>query len=498
MKIKIKYIVSALLIIVAASSCDDWLDVTSSDEIRAEDQFNSEAGFKDALIGVYISMTNPSAYSKDMTWNMVDILSHQYASLPAIADYADVQEFHFKSTKSIPQIKAVWTQMYNCIANINSELKYMDDNGNILNPINYSLIKGELLGLRAFLHFDLMRLFGHNNVANRTDIASKYAIPYVSNYSKNMTAQLSYEETFNLMLADIDEALELLKEDPVYNEPNRSPDYYNEVNSDGFYDNRENRMNYYAVQALKARVLMWKGGQDRIAEAGTIAKNIIADASVSFINPETFDITNDPILYNEHLFNLNITAFTDIVDPYLDASEAVNKNAIFLSSTIATELYETDSVNIGLVDIRYNTLLEDQTLGKACVKLRQEGGTTNNKNGHKNMMPLIKLSEMYYIAAEAELKKASPNIPEAIQLLNTVRASRGIIQEIPLTVDAETATKELEKEYQKEFVCEGQLFFYYKRNGIEKLPGVSAEIVMDDEEYMLPFPDVELEFGRIQ
>lgn len=497
MKISIKHIISALAIVFAASACDNWLDVTSSDEIRAEDQFNSEAGFKNALTGVYINMTDPEAYSKDMTWNMVDILSQQYAPLSTSAQYNEIQDFRYETTRSLSQIEAVWTRMYNCIANINAELSYMDENGDVLDPINYSIIRGELLGLRAFLHFDLMRLFGHSNVASRSDIASKFAIPYVSDYAKDMTAQLTYEKTFDLMLADIDEALGLLKDDPIYNDANRPSGYYTEVNRDGFYDNRENRMNYYAVQALKARVLMWAGGQSNIGEAGTIAKDVIANSSSRLINPETFNVANDPILYQEHLFNLNITAFTDIVDEYLDGNMASNYNTVYLSATTAQDLYETDSVNIGVVDIRYNSLLEDQTIGKVCVKLRQQGGTVRNLN-HSNMMPLIKLSEMYYIAAESDLEKAAPNISEAIQFLNTVRASRGIIQEIPVDADAETANAELIKEYRKEFVCEGQLFFFYKRKGMENIPGLSAENIIDDEEYMLPFPDGELEFGRVQ
>ena len=256
-------------------------------------------------------------------------------------------------------------------------------------------------------------------------------------------------------------------------------------------------MNYYAVEALKARVLLWQGGAENIATAGTIAEDVIANAPVDLINSESYGISTDPILYPEHLFSLNVTAFFNIVDPYLSASDATNYNALFLSSTTAQSLYETDSVNIGVVDIRYNTLLEDQTQGKVCVKLRQSGASTRNLM-HKNMMPLIKLSEMYYIEAESDMKKAAPNLTAAIGLLNTVRASRGIIQEIPVDANAETVNEELIKEYRKEFVCEGQLFFFYKRNGMTTIPGISSEKIMDDKEYMLPFPDSELEFGRVQ
>jgi hypothetical protein len=58
---------------------------------------------------------------------------------------------------------------------------------------------------------------------------------------------------------------------------------------------------------------------------------------------------------------------------------------------------------------------------------------------------------------------------------------------------------ELQKEYRKEFISEGQLFFYYKRNGLTQMPGLSAQIIADDRIYRLPYPDNEIEFGnRVQ
>ncbi len=499
MKNRLKYIFGGLLIIFLSSSCEKWLDVTSDTEIRAEDQFKTEAGFKDALMGVYINMTDPSLYAKDLSFNMIELLAQQYATLPSLAVYDYVQRYEYESSYASPRIDAVWNKTYNTIANINSALSYIDKNSSVLHPINYSIIKGELLGLRAFLHFDLLRIYGVSNLGRRDDLAGKVTIPYVKEYSKDLTQQKSYAQTIGLMLDDIDEALLLLEDDPVYPDPTRPEGYYNDVLVDDFLYSRQNRFNYYAAMALKARVLLWEGTPESIAEAGVAAETVIDNTSgwADLIIADDYNITTDPVLYQEHIFNLNVTAFEDIVDVYLDASDPVNYNALYILPANAESLFEVSNPDIGGVDIRYQILLESQSLGKVCVKLRQHQGAVYNAESY-NIVPLMKISEMYYIAAESALRKSSPELNKTIDYLNTVRLSRGILEEIPSDADEATLTDEIYKEYRKEFISEGQLFFYYKRLGMIDFPGLSSSITADDNIYMLPYPDSELSFGRIQ
>jgi hypothetical protein len=61
---------------------------------------------------------------------------------------------------------------------------------------------------------------------------------------------------------------------------------------------------------------------------------------------------------------------------------------------------------------------------------------------------------------------------------------------------AEEAMEEIKKEYRKEFMLEGVMFYYYKRTGAEMLPNM--ETAMTDTEYVLPYPEFELQNGRIQ
>ncbi|WP_299702713.1 RagB/SusD family nutrient uptake outer membrane protein [uncultured Pontibacter sp.] len=491
MLIKVKNTIAGLLILLSTTACQEWLDVTPSAQIRQEEQFKTETGFKDALIGTYISMAAPELYAKDMTWNMVDLFSQQYATLPTLAAYNELQRFQYKSNRSMPRVDALWNKSYNVIANINNALGFIEKNKEVLHPISHDIIKGELLGLRAFLHFDLMRLYGYGNMANRTDVSSKLAIPYVTEYSKDLTPQLTYSQTFELMAKDIETALGLLKADPIYPNAERPAGFYEAVNRDGFFSQREQRMNYYAVKALQARMLLWQGGADKLNAARLAAEEVINSSPARLIVSESYPVSADPTLHPEHLFSLNVTAFADIVERYLNAESSTNYDALFLTTSAAAEIYETSNVNIGVADVRYNTLLESQSRGLVSKKLRQRGITRTN------ILPLIKLPEMYFIAAEYYANTGE--LSTAIDLLNRVRSSRGIIHQIPEDASQDEVKLELFKEHRKEFVSEGQLFFYYKRLGSTTIPGLSATTEVGDKIYVLPYPDSEIEFGnRIQ
>lgn len=75
---------------------------------------------------------------------------------------------------------------------------------------------------------------------------------------------------------------------------------------------------------------------------------------------------------------------------------------------------------------------------------------------YSSFMPLIRLSEMYYIAAECE-----PKVSDGNSWLNQIRTLRGL-PEITITDENELMSK-LRIEYLREFWGEGQIFFMYKR-----------------------------------
>ena len=75
------------------------------------------------------------------------------------------------------------------------------------------------------------------------------------------------------------------------------------------------------------------------------------------------------------------------------------------------------------------------------------------KYNNMNYIPLFKLSELYLIAAECA------DGEDAYWYLNQLRNHRGL-SSIEHTKDIESY---IYQEYRREFLGEGQLFFYYKR-----------------------------------
>ncbi|MDD5894991.1 MAG: hypothetical protein PUC79_01675, partial [Prevotellaceae bacterium] len=56
------------------ASCNDWLDVNPSTEVDKSQIMSSEAGFADAVSGVYVNMTSDELYGKNLTWYGVELM----------------------------------------------------------------------------------------------------------------------------------------------------------------------------------------------------------------------------------------------------------------------------------------------------------------------------------------------------------------------------------------------------------------------------------------
>lgn len=491
MKKVARYIAVSLLLIQAVA-CNDWLDVKPKSEVQAEEQFKTEGGFKDALIGAYLGMTEEALYAKDMSWHFVDILAQQYELVPTSSNI-EIMDYNFNDLKVSPRIEQMWLKAYNVVANINQALKYMEKNREVLHPANYAIIKGEFLALRVYLHLDLMRLFGYGNLTNRMELLSKKTIPYVTEVSKQVPLQRSYQETFALMNRDLNDAIELLKADPFYKGTDRPMlGDLSHLNIDGFYDSRMMRMNYYAALALKARLALWEGNTTVALQA---ANEVIGQMPNNWIVVDNLfgALQNRDLTFStEHIFCLNVVKL-DKVNNYLDKNKlGGNTELLSVSMNRLKEIYEL-SDNIGVSDWRYMYVYDKENEPCVSRKLMQPEGY---KSEYANRLPMIKLSEIYYIAAECLLNDVNLNTALARDYLNLVREHRGITVEIAENADVAMLNEEIVKEYRKEFVGEGQLFYFYKRKGIAYIPGTSVELT--DARVVLPYPDVELDFGQKQ
>lgn len=242
-----------------------------------------------------------------------------------------------------------------------------------------------------------------------------------------------------------------------------------------------------------ARAYLWKGDTENAKRyAGEIIDLMESSASslpFSWINPSSVasgaDRKNqDRIFSSEHIFNLVIDDWEDTSNNYLTENASIK---IFKPGNAKTdEIFETNR-GLGndyrrLDGVGYTIIGEDYY---PCKLWYVEGSAYNN------LVPLIRLTEMYYIMAEC-LKDTDP--ARAIELLETVRSNR-IPDVTPLstTLTADQIQEEIFKEYRKEFLQEGQLFYYYKRRNEANIPG--ASVTPTKNVYVIPLPESENQFG---
>src|SRR5690606_38379174 len=97
---------------------------------------------------------------------------------------------------------------YKAIAQANFVLANIEDNKSVLSPGAYNIIKGEALGMRAFLHFDLLRLFAPALLDGSN--SGTPAIPYVDEFTVTPSPRLTLAAALDKVEADLKAAEELL------------------------------------------------------------------------------------------------------------------------------------------------------------------------------------------------------------------------------------------------------------------------------------------------
>ena len=147
-------------VLITLTSCNNWLDTGSSTQIRGDELLKTESGFLDALTGIYINMSSTSMYGKNMTSYVVDMLAQPYTDFRSTSNERSyIMGGKYNDAQATPFIEGMWNNTYKTIASINNELKFVEANEDeVLSPFVQSMIKGELLALRAFLHLDLLFL----------------------------------------------------------------------------------------------------------------------------------------------------------------------------------------------------------------------------------------------------------------------------------------------------------------------------------------------------
>lgn len=448
------------------SSCNKWLDVQPKTELKQEDLFSTQEGFYEAMTGAYVSMTDEATYGRELTIGMLSVMASDYSvqssSAQAVEFLRPVENFDYEKGQFKSMIAQLWLKQYNTIAQVNAVLENIDAKKHLFTGENYNLVKGEALALRAYIHFDLLRLFAPSYL---TKDGQKY-MPYVSTYGRKSTPFSDVDGVINAAIKDLDEAEALMINDPI--------------GKTGIAD-RQIRMNLYAAKGLKARIYMYMGNKPL---AFAKAKEVIDANKVRLMVAGT-DINIDRTFHTEHLFSIFKDRHDVRVVSWLKEGEGVGNGSVPYYYTIAAKLTGNIFKNQS-TDVRSKMPMIMPFAGNVMPhKYIYEDLASSTPGIKKNYIPLLRISEIYYIAAEA-----APDANTGIEYLNKVLASRGL-QTVGLLADLNA---ELKTEYRKEFFTEGQTFYYYKRLNANQIDD-SPVTQMTAKTYILPLPDDEKIFG---
>lgn len=495
-----KRILSYITLIVFSAlslSCSKWLEGTSSTQVSDEKMFSSKNGFHEALTGVYISMASTDCYGRNFTFYANELSAVRYNTIEQ-STFKSWSQHMFDNVVTSPYLETMWQSAYFTIANVNKILYELERRRDVINnEWEYSMIKGEMLAVRAFVHFDLMRMFGLNEWTGEN--ATKLTIPYVTEYTLAATPQKSYAETKLLLTKDIEEALKCLESDPVRGVfPEDFDTYYN---ADGFWSNRRYHLNYYALKALEARVMLWAGDYE---QAAVCASDVIENALeklelVKWVNPDeevkkTNNDEKDWVFATEHLFSLDINDLYSLTSGYCYGGADIN---MAISSEAAEdELFLrafAEGQNDGAEDVRgYAMLLKYGGKGYQSYKFYSSSSMLAE---YKNRIPMVRISEMYYIlgfvaATNGDTESLKKNIV-------AVMSHRGYTELNFDSYSADELKKEFLLEISREFLGEGQLFYWYKIVERLKYP-LTVSIMNNVQELMYPYPNSEISYGRVQ
>lgn len=479
------FVITALASVLPLSlltSCDDFLDVRPKSEKVESDLFSNADGFESAIYGVYGSMASNALYGRNLLWGVTDVMAQDLSV--NTTEMNALASFRFEENNDLrTRFAYIWSNAYQVIGYANNILSNLDRRGGGM-PLR-NIYRGEMLAVRAYLHFDLLRLFCSTDT-------TRSGIPYPTAYKPIMNDFNTVGRTFRLILADLGEAEQLLREAAdIVAYPRDNSQYYE------FQRYQESHANYYAVLGILAKV-HWTMGN--MAEAARYARMVIDSGKFPLAEPnEVPDLFAGKLSDKETLWGLYSTTYNETAQSYLYNFQSFYSYDPYTNTSGATtpQPYHTvygRNVESTVQDYRLQWFRQGTSyarLLKVCDYHTLDGGTSipagwNNRMSGINM---LHVSELYLIAADA-LLDSDPSA--ALTLYNAETASRGLParrQEQGLTHDI------IFEEYHKEMFGEGQVWYNMKRRNMNIVSNRENRTVPASESvYTIPIPQDEIAY----
>ncbi|HEY1010755.1 MAG TPA: RagB/SusD family nutrient uptake outer membrane protein [Daejeonella sp.] len=448
-------IVSFVTLALGLSSCEDSVDLRPTDVIDADKAFIAVSDLDQGAIGAYSALSyentlwTAAIMSDEVRW-AIDNNNRNYGL-----------EHKWSFDPGTGNVTAAWGNLYVVIDRINRVLEAMDKvpAANATEEATKARVKGELLALRAFSHFELLR-----NYASKYE-GTALGVPIMLKSEITTPERKSFADVITQVKADLTEAKNLI------------PATY--AVSDF------TRITRVGVSAIQARVALYnKDWNDAITFATEVINSRPLAARAAFPNIWT-DATSTEVVFALKRAGTSVNVlWTD------------TNNDVFFSPS--DKLVSTfDQAN----DVRYNNYIKyDGTLSATRERWKVNkypGQTTAIKF---NNVKVFRTSEMYLIRAEANVEKSTSDLVAAAADLNALRSAR-INNYLPVVFATKTdALSAIDTERFKELAFEGHRYYDIRRRGtaivrndsdITTGNAIPKTLNPSDRNYILPIPQAE-------
>ncbi len=404
-------------------SCDDELEISPEDSLTEDSAFESEFAIRGVATGLYGQARDVDALNGNRMV-FAGIQSDELTFVGSFTSLADLFEYGTQATNT--STEDLWDKAYEVINNANFLITKVPDADIVdFTDEEKAVVVGEAKFMRAIMYFEMSRVYAQPFQVNN---GNSLCVPISTQPFESGTSTEDFElpratlaDVHNFIIRDLEDAIAAL---PVTTDNTRA--------SKG------------AAQALLARLRLYR---EEWSQAATLANEVISSDSYEFASDYTFFKT----LSNESVFVLanNATdgAFggTGIAN-FANPSPA-GRGDLFYSDFLVNAL-ESGTAAPG------NTEGRDLRLVGVSAPGNDANGTEEifqNKVGPtgNDPLPIIRITEMYFIRAEANLRGGIAIGDTPLNDINRIRTRAGLTDLATVTLD------NILEERLKEFANEG-------------------------------------------
>ncbi|MGN6164291.1 MAG: RagB/SusD family nutrient uptake outer membrane protein [Flavisolibacter sp.] len=372
------YYITLLTAALVMGGCKkSFLEKTPNDSLTPEQALKDEGSLTSAVNGAYSDLRSVSLYGRDFTIIGDLMADNTYVEKKNSGRY--LIQYNYTMAANDGVATEMWTTAYTGILRANRVIDANVTGGNV------AAIKAEAYAIRALLYFKLVNIYAKPY----TDDPNALGVPLVLHYDPyNLPARNTVSEVYQQIVSDLKAAF-----------------------ADGPAYTNSSRFSKYAIEALLAKVYLYMGDK---TNAKASAVDVINNGGFTLVTPANYvNYWSNPSYRSdkvETLFEvdadvINNNGFDDFAGMYFNGY-----NDIYASS----QLYNLYSAT----DVRKSVIVPGTTKsGNAGYIVEKFPNATNDD---RDNIKVLRLSDVYLIAAEASL----PNETDALMYLNALMAKR--------------------------------------------------------------------------